>query len=541
MAEHNGSEVLGAEVVESAGGVTSQHLKAQPPNRPSSSTRFTFHPALRDFAVTGTSTLLAGVAAMAVISILGKSVGPALLGEYLLIRRMASWFQAGVQLPSGVALPRFVAFNINESPLIKQTYFLAALVTSCAIALFLAIILLFWRTALSHLLFGSAQLGHLVLPLCLLLLGLAANGVVFGYYQGSLAMVWASALQLCNLALIPIFVTVLLKSRSSIPWIVDTIGVSMCLCAGLFSLPIFRRWKHGITLDQLKRQSSELLSYGFARIFGDMGLQAMLSLPAVVAAHYFPISSVSFLLLGGSFLAVIGAAALPLGTILLSRVSMSIAQMRTDQLQLRVTHFVNALLELSVFTCLQMVVFSDVIVKAWVGPGFLGGIRIIQITILAVPFYFVHAGLRSVIDAAAVKAYNTRNIVIAGGVFLLSIPLVKLYVPADHLLDGLAASGVLGLAVLALCTLRTVQHLIGINLEWSQIVPGLCVAVVFGALSLFFHERGLHETGILGLLLYESLVGGLYLLVMWMLRSSWVHFLFNFMFLTDTAKEGIVG
>jgi O-antigen/teichoic acid export membrane protein len=505
-----------------------------------SSIRFTLHPAFRDFAVTGTASFLAGAAAMVVISILGKTVGPLFLGEYLLIRRMASWFQAGVQLPSAIALPRFVAFNIDESSLVKHAYFLAALLASCGIALFLGAILMFWRDTFSHLFFGSVQLDHLLLPLCLLLLGLALNGVVFGYHQGTLAMGWASALQLCNLAVVPVAATIFLRSRNSVPLIVDTMGIAMCVCSCLFAWPIVRKWKPGVTSFQLKRHGSELLSYGFARIFGDVGLQAILSLPAAVAAHYFPIASVSFLLLGGSFLAVVGAASLPLGNILLSRVSRSIAQMRTDQLQLRVTYFVSALIELSVFICLQMVVFSDVIVKAWVGPSFLVGIRIVQITIFALPFYFVYAGLRSVIDAAAVKAYNTQNIIISVGVFLLSIPLIKIYVPPEHLLEGLAASGVVGLVVLAVCTLQTVRHLIHVDLEWFRVFPGLCLAVIFGAASLFFHEWSHYELGLPALLVYELFVTVLYLVLMWTLRYSWVRFLLDSVFLTAAVKEGIV-
>jgi O-antigen/teichoic acid export membrane protein len=492
--------------------------------------RFTLHPALRDFVVTGTASFLVAVAAVVVISILGKTGGPVLLGEYLLIRRMASWFQAGGQLPSAVALPRFVAFNMEEPSLIRQTYFLAALLASCVIALLLITVLMIWRNVLSQLFFGSARLDHLVLPLCLLLLGLALHAVVFGYYQGALAMGWASALQLCNFVLVPVFATILLRSRDSIPLIVNTIGISMCGIASLFALPIVCRWQFGVTAKQLKKQSSELLSYGFARIFGDMGLQAMLSLPAVVAAHYFPIGSVTFLLLGGNFLALVGAASLPVGVILLSRVSRSVAQMRIGQLQLRVTHFVSALIELSAFVSLQMIAFSDVIVRAWVGPSFLGGNRIIQITILALPFYSFFAGLQSVINAAAVKAYNTRNILVSVGVFLFFIAPVAAIVPIDHLLEGFAASGVVGMAALACCTLRTVRRLFRIDVKVVQVLPSLGLGVILGLMSFSLHGRFLNQPSLIVLLLYEVMMVGIYFFLLWIFDSPWVLCLLNTLF-----------
>lgn len=501
-------------------------------------TRLRLHPALRDLVVTGMSSVFVAVAAMVVISILGKTAGPVLLGEYLLVRRMASWIQAGVQIPSGVALPRYVAFAIDQSTLTRQTYFLAALLTSWTITIVLGVILMLWRDPLSHLFFGTSQLDHLVFPLCLFLLGLAVNGVVFGYYQGTLEMVRASVLQTCNLAIVPVLVTLLLSSRSSIPLIVNSMGIGMCAGACFFAWPIIRRWELGIAPIDLRRQGSELLSYGFARVFGDIGLQAMLSLPAVVAAHYFSIGSVSFLLLGGSFVTLVGAASLPLANILLSRVSRCIAQMRTDDLELRVTYFVCALIELAAFVCPQMIVFADVIVRNWVGAQFLGGIAIIRITILAVPFYLVYAGLRGVIDAAAVRAYNTRNIVTSGGIFLLSVVLIKLFVPLDLLLEGLAASGVIGLAILALCTLRTLRHLVHTSFEWLQILPGVAVAAVLGTLSVFFHKWTSSELGLTTLLLYQLVVGGLYLLILWAIRSSWVRFLLNSMLVPMEVRDG---
>jgi O-antigen/teichoic acid export membrane protein len=500
--------------------------------------RFTLHPALRDFGLTGSTSFLVSVATMVVIAIVGRTQGPALLGEFLLIRRMASWLQGGVQLPSGVALPRYVAASINENLSTKQTYFVAALLTGCGIAVLMGAVLMIWRVPLSKLFFGSAELNHLILPLCLLLLGLAAHGAVFGYYQGTLEMGRACALQWINLIIAPILAIVLSWRAHSVALLVSLMGIFLVVGAFFFALPILRELKMRGSAGQLKKQASELFSYGIPRIGGDFGLQALLSLPAVIATHLLPIGAVAFLLLGGSFLTAVASATLPIAIILLSRISRSVAQMRTSQLRLQVTYFVSALIESSVFIGLQMIVFSDVIIKIWLGPSFLEGIRVIQITIIAVPFYFVYAGLRSVIDAAAVKAYNTQNILISLALFLAFAALVTASVPREHLLEALAASSVFGLAILAYCTLRTVQRLFQIDWKQIQILPGLTFAAILGMLSFSLHGWLHYQPGLIALLIFELAVTALYFVLLRLFGSRWVFFFVETMFLNGPAKQG---
>lgn len=500
--------------------------------------RLSMHPALRDMGVVGLSSFLAAIAAMLVISIVGKAFGPILLGEYLLIRRMAAWLQAGVQLPSGVALPRYVAANLDGPNSTKIAYFVAALMTACAIGFLLCFVLLLWPIQISGLFFGSPELVHLVLPLCILLMGLAVHGVVFGYLQGVLQMARASVLQICNLAVLPVLTVVLLRPRHSIPLIVDTIGLLMILFSCLFALPILWGGEFSLSAERLKKQGSELLSYGFSRVSGDFGLQALLSLPAVIAAHYFPMSSVAYLLLAGSFLAVVSAATLPLGIILLSRVSRSIAQMGTKQLQTPVSYFISALIELSVFICLQMILFADVVIRSWVGPTFLQGLRVIQIAILAVPFYFVYAGLRGVVDAASVKAYNTRNIYLAGVAFLVCVVPVRIFVPNRWLLGGLAGAGVAGMVVLAGCTLWTVTQLFSINMDWPQLIPGIGVGVLLGVLSFWIHNMLQYQPGAIALLAYEIALSAIYLLVLVLINPPWLRFFRSNMLTHSSPSKG---
>jgi O-antigen/teichoic acid export membrane protein len=492
--------------------------------------RFALHPALRDFGLTGAASFLTAIAAMVVIALLGRTLGAALLGEYLLIRRMASWLQAGVQLPSGVALPRYVAFSIDEPHSIKQAYFLSALLTGSGIALAISAILITWKGFLSHLFFGSAQLDHLVLPLSLLLIGLGAYGATFGYYQGALAMGRACALQLVNLVAVPIIAVLLLQQRHSIPLIVNVMALSMIGATATFSLPIIRRSEFRVSLEKFRKQTFELLSYGFARLSGDFSLQALLSLPAVIAAHYLPMSSVTFLLFGGSFLTAVAAANQPLAIILLARVSKSIAQNRISQLQMHLSYLVSALIESSFFACLQLIVFTDVIISAWVGPSYLAGLQVIRIVIIAVPFYSIHAGLRAAIDAAAVKAYNTRNALISLGTFLVLAVLSAIVLPHEHLLEGLAGSSVIGLLVLAACGFETLRRLTQINLNWAQIVLSLGVATILGMLSYFMHHSLHYRPGLIGLGVFEMMLSALYLVVLHVLGCRWIGFIFETIF-----------
>jgi O-antigen/teichoic acid export membrane protein len=500
--------------------------------------RLVIHPALRDLGVVGITGFMTALAGMLVISVVGKAFGAVLLGEYLLIRRMASWLQAGVQMPTAVALPRYVSATLSDANSPKVGYFISALLTACGIGAVTVCVLLVWRHQISGLLFGSPAQDRLVLPLGVFLLGLAVHGAVYGYLQGVLQMGRASGLQFCNLAVIPILVAILLRSRHSVPLIVDVTGMAMIICSALFTLPILRNGGSLVRWEKLKEYGGELLSYGFPRVAHDFGLQAVLSLPAVIAAHYFAMSSVAYLLLAGSFLAMVAVGTLPLAVILLSRVSRSIAQAGTDQLKTRMSYFVSALMELSVFICLQMVVFADIFIRLWVGPTFLDGIRVIQIAILAVPFYFIHAGLRGVVDAAAIKAYNTRNVYKALVGFLIFVALMRLLMPKEYLLDGLAAASVVGMAILAACTVWTVLRLFETNLDWLRLIPGIAAGTFFGGFSFWLHSLRQYQSSLVVLIVYEIVIGCLYLLALRVINPPWVHFFRSSMLTYSSPNKG---
>jgi O-antigen/teichoic acid export membrane protein len=485
--------------------------------------RLAVHPLLRNVGLTGFASLVTSLAAVAVISLIGRTAGPVLLGEYLLVRRMASWLQAVVVLPSGIALPRYVAASVDDSAA-RQTYFLGAVVTSCGLAMLLTAILVLWKVPVGRLIFGSAELAPLTLPLGLLLLGLAAHGAAFGFYQGTLSMGRACTMQVFNLAVFPLLVVVFLARDRSISLIIGATGIAMTVCALVFSIPILGTMEWASVAPRALKHVSELLWFGLSRAWGDFGLQALLGLPAVIAAHYVPMRSVGYLLLGGSLLTLVSAATLPLGIILLSHVTRALAQRRASDLRGPLTHFVDGLMESSFFVSLQMLVFADVIIRIWVGPDFAPATGIVRLLILAVPFYFVYGGLRSVVDAAAVKAHNTRNILISLAVFLAAVAAIRIGPFHDKLLEGLAVSVVVAMAVLCGLTLRTMKELIELRVSWSQFLMSAGLAGILAAASFLLHNVFRFQPNLAILTLYELGVSGAYFIALWLFGSPWLRF-----------------
>jgi len=495
--------------------------------------RYTLHPAFRDLGLIGGTSIITTAAAIAIISLLGRYLGPALLGEYLLVRRIASWMQSVVALPSGIALPRYVAASVNESQINKRSYFLPAFFIGSAMALVISICLIVGRSTLGRFLLGSGDFTHLLVPIAVTVIGLAIHGVVFGYYQGDLAMIRASAVQTINIAVVPVTCAVFLWRFHSIALIVDATGVAMIAISCLFALPILFGMTARVAFAGFPARSRELMTYGASRTVGDFGLQGLLSLPAIIAAHFLPIAAVSSLLLGGSFLGVVSVATLPLGLILLSRVARSLATNRSAELRERIIHFMGALIELSAFITLQMLVFSDVILRAWVGPRFLSGLVVVQIAILTMPFYFAHSGLRSLVDAGAIKAYNSLNIVIALIAFLVASAAVCVTMRSSaHFLEALAFCGMFGLAVLSCLTWRTTEKLFEVKPTWTKILPGLTLAIALGVASYGLKRLFAAHMGLPLVAGIEVLIGLAYFVGLHFMRVQWL------IFVRETALPG---
>lgn len=481
------------------------------------------HPLARDFGLTSVTELGVLIAGLAIVSLVGRLMGVVALGEYLLLRRVLAWLQPAEQLGLGNALPRFVAYGVGGPERELRGYLGISLATGGGLAAAVCLFLYAGKTAFGRWLFGSSAMAPLILPLGLIAFGMTVHNCAYGYFRGRLDLIRANILQALNVVIFPLVVVIALARTHSIPLIVSVTGL-LVLGSAVATCAFVLGRGAGVGRSGVGGTTRDLLTYGLPRVPGDFALGAFLALGPLVAMRFAPVSRVTSLLIGISILSAVSASATPVGTLMLSKVSMMLAQDRKDEVRVHLRHLLAAAVALSTFACLQLVVFADGILRLWLGQRFGGEIRVVQITILAIPFYLVYCCLRGSVDAASITAYNTRNLLLSLGLFVILLMAAAKFMPHTLILEGVAGALLLASVFLAALTLRSMQKLFDLTMPWRLTAPGLLAAVAITAATVLAQDMiGARLTSLASLLLAipATLAFGLVLKVT---RSPWITF-----------------
>ena len=451
------------------------------------------HPVLRDLTLTAAACFTNFAAGLLVISVFGHWWGLALLGEYLLLRRVASWFQPLSHLGMGVALPRYIAYSMYRFPGSELEYFAASATCILVFNSAFALGLYYGRNSLSILLFGNAQLSRLVAPLCVLMLGMGAQAAVYGYHRGCLQMKRAGALQVA-VALAPLVAAMTLYRLRSVVAVVSFVGFLLLLIAAGFAVPILRSLDRRC-FTKMRARASELLKYGLLRLPGDLSNGALLAIGPIVAMHFMPIAVVSKLLIASAMLAALSVSTEPLGLVFLSKISMMLANGRNEEVRRYTTCLAQAAISISVFLTIQVLVFADVLVRMWIGPSAANDMLVIRIVLIAVPFYLFYTSLRSVIDAGSIRPRNAINTLTSLAAQALMISIAVGVAPRTLLVPAIGLSLVIAFALLAFLTATSLSSLYSVHLNWKEAAVPIGTALAFGAVALMCRRwLGIHAS-----------------------------------------------
>lgn len=481
---------------------------------------------LHDVALTMCAEASTVISNLLVASILSRGAGARALSQYLLVRRVLSWVVAAALLGLVNGLPRFVAHATGHAEHDEPAYFLAASICMIPSALIVGGLMIVYREICARWLFGDVQETGIVVALALLLLGFVIHRAVYGYYRGLLDMTSANLLEICNAALLPLGVVAVLYRSEPVAVILGAIGLSTAALSTVFAVPVLRQVRRA-PARKIPQFCGELLRYGTPRVPGEFGAAALTALGPMIAAHFMKITQVSPLLLGLNILMVIGYAAGPLGVVLLSKVSMMLGKNKYDEVQARLRLLLVAVMEVSVFTCIQLAVFADVVVRAWVGPAFLNDMGVIRILLLAIPPYLFFITLRSTIDAVTVKPFNTLNVLVSLGAYLVLIAVWIKFFPDRSLLAGIAGSLLSSQILLAILTVRTFRRFYGLRIPWRQLSPSIATAAALGGIAFVIRLLSGDPVPLWLAILLELVLTGAYLGVLAHRKSEWVSYMWN--------------
>jgi O-antigen/teichoic acid export membrane protein len=499
-------------------------LKSTSPSVDAPKTRTVLHPVLRDIALSGVTAVAVACAGVFSVSLIGRWMGPLLLAQFLLLRRVLNWLSALVLMGLSTALPRYAAYS-SKTRGIAEWYLASALICVGTVAVVVVIVLNGGADFFSRVFFG-APYRHLILPLSAILLAHCIHGLVFGYYRGLMLMKRANALQFINFAIVPCVSILLFWRTGSIATIIIATATMTATVALAMVIPLIPVYFERPVLNPVSG-AKQLLRYGTARVPGDAALGGLLALGPMIAARYVSMQDVGYMLLGLSLLTVIGTSCNPMNQVLLSKVCMMLSAGRKDAARTYVGYLLSAVLEISVFTCLQMVVFADVVVHLWVGKNYGGHTALLRICLLPIPFYLFYTSMRSVIDAGSERAYNAINIISALLTFVAITAVAIKLVPVAWLLHAIAFALLASLALLAKLTANTVSMLYGLRPPWVNSAVPIVWSFVCGALGYVFRSATDFHTSKSEFFCFEFVIVVMFLALLHRRRSAWLLFVLS--------------
>ena len=476
-------------------------------------------PFFKDISLTFITEAAVLIAFFFIYRLIAKNFGPEGVGEYSLIKRIIGFLQPLLLLGLWVGLPRYIAMSQDKEQ--RSSYLKAGgLIVATLTFIFLIFINIF-KDSFAKIFFGTTDYTNLVLPFSFFLAGLTSHALVYSYFRGRLFVKTFNLLQVINLALIPIGILIFFKGIT-IEKLITLLGVTTFVIALLFLLFFVKEFFTRTQKEQFKNSFKELLHYSFPRFVASFVYAGLLSLGPIFAAHFASMQEVGYLSVSQSLLSTVGVAVAPLGLILLPKVSNLIVNGKENTIKENLNYLIGAATQCSIFIFFQLLIFTDVIIKYWLGLEFLNAIPVMRIISCSIIFCFFCGAVGNILEASRVKPINLINLCISLGVFLIIsgilLFLVKLFSPIISISIAFT-SGMICLGILSYVSIRKIypeKLFKDLNYLWIAIGINILLGGVAMLMKPFIVSRFYY------LIIFEVLIGLIYLLILWLLKMDWL-------------------
>jgi O-antigen/teichoic acid export membrane protein len=477
------------------------------------------HPVFRDLGITVLAQAAVAFGGLLLYRLLALELGTGAFAEFSLVKQSVAMVFPVVTVGLVGGLPRYLALPRRPAGPTSEAYLGAAIAISGAATAAACGVALSAPGPTAELFFGSSARSHLVPAFAGLLAATSIFYVAYGWFRGLLQLRSGGALQVLGLAVSQPLVVVLFPDED-VATLVLVMAVALAALSVLFVLGPLTRVPIARNRRSAAAARHELWGYGHRRVPGELAQLALFTLVPLVAAHVATLKDVAYLTAGQQVLSIFSLAVVPLGLVLLPTLTRLWAEDRG-----RAAGYVGDVASLAAHVALllgiQALVYADLAVRAWLGEGFDDARTLVRIVVTPGALFVVYLMLRSTLDAAEVRSFNSRNSLLAllvFGVTLAAFLGLDVMDPALSVAWAFAA----GLTAQGMLTFITVHRLFGLAGTDYGLHLALPLAVLAGLIGLAVRPLVDGSAAPLPLLvLLELALATAYFGLLWRARVGW--------------------
>ncbi len=377
----------------------------------------------KDLATTGLSQAFVLLSIFACYKLAILILGDTGFSEYAISRRVIALLQPLILLGLGVGVPRYIAHEAVSSKEDRSgSYFLSALIIVLIVSAAFVSAASFLPHSFAGLMFGDQKYSGLSVPISLILLGNALTALCYAYYRGKISFFKANFIAIINMGIIPLASFFMNNSLADILMFNGLAGILFSVLYIFFILA-----GSGSDFSGLITSTKALLVFGTQRVPGELGMAAMLSLPALIALHNLGIEKAGYIAFGVSIINAVGQIFSPIGLVFLPIASRLFAGGQKDLLKKYSGKMILLSLCVSAILLAGYLLFGKIALRHYMGND-IPDLYLAVLAALVSGFgYSVFASLRSFIDALCVNAVNTVNILLCLALFSAISMFTKTY------------------------------------------------------------------------------------------------------------------
>jgi O-antigen/teichoic acid export membrane protein len=476
------------------------------------------HPVLRAIRATLFAQLAVAAGTLLLLRLLAMGSGTEGFAAYSLVRQGVTLLSPVVTVGLVAGLPRSIALGRATAGAPPAQAYLAAATVICALAVVAGAGFAVLAPAVTaSVLFGGSHATSLVAPFAALLCATAAFHLAYGYFRGRLQIGRCNALQVLGLGVLPPLLVVAIPGSD-----VETLVLAIALGLGVLSIGamLVAVVRGAARRSAVRSAARSLIAYGSRRVPGDLAQVGLFALVPVLAAHVTSLEHVAYLAAGVQIVAMLAVGLVPVGVVLLPTLAQTWVQ---DQARVarHVADLCGLAAHVALFAFIQLVLFADVAIRAWLGPPFEQAGTVVRVTVLGAPLFAYYLILRSSLDAVSVRSYNASSNIAGlaafGGVaaILLSLELAQ---PAMCVAWAFST----GIAVQGLLTMHFVHRTFGIRRSDYSLATALPLGLLVAALGLATRPLIVDASPLLAwLAVLELGLGAAYFGGLWRARVPW--------------------